>query len=130
DLAGGAGMDAPPAVEGEQRGSGAGCGIAGTAPFRLRRHEGADPRSVRDQPVLPEFAAADFDQVPSGIDVAEADPACLGGAQPESVAQGEDRLVDVAAPAGPGVVGKPGGGGQQVAGLDGGEQERDASGGR
>src|ERR1039457_6071977 len=51
-LAGGAGMDAPPAVEGEQRRAGPGRGVAVASPSGLRRHEGADPRPVRDQAVL------------------------------------------------------------------------------
>ena len=54
---------------------------------------------MRDEAGLAELAAAHHEQVPAGVDVAEAQPAGLAGSQPEPVAEREDGAVGRAAAA-------------------------------
>jgi len=60
--------------------------------------------AVRDQAAFPEFPAADDQQRAAGVDIAQAQAACLACPQPEPVAQGEDGPVGRAAPGGTRVV--------------------------
>jgi hypothetical protein len=57
-----------------------------------------------DEPVFAELSAPYREQAPSHIDIAQAQAACLAGAQPEPVAQGEDRPVGLPPAPSPGVV--------------------------
>ena len=72
----------------------------------LRGEELADARPVRDEAALAELAAAHDEQLPARVDVAEAQAARLTGAQPEAVAEREDRVVGRPAADGPRVVGQ------------------------
>jgi len=79
---------------------------------------------VRDKAVLAEFAAAHHQQAAAGVDVAQVQPACLPGTQPETVAQREHRVIDLSASRCARAVGQLRRCGQQLPGLGSAEQER------
>ena len=92
-LTGGAGMHAPAPVEAEQRRV-----VVRTAPSARRRatllgDQLADPGTVRDEPGLAELAATHYEEISLRVDITEAQPADLTGAQPQPVAEGEDGPV-------------------------------------
>src|SRR5260370_25909111 len=87
--AGGARVDAALPVEGEQRSVRPGPAALPAAPGMVPDQDG-DPRPGRDEPALAELAAAHDEQLPAGVDVAKAQPACLAGSQSEPVTQGQD----------------------------------------
>ena len=92
--------------------------------MELVGQEFADPRPVRHEAALAEFAAPHEEKLAAGVDVAQAQAARLPGSQPEAVAQSEDRVIGRAAAGGPGVVAQRCGGLEQLTGLGGVEQER------
>src|SRR6266542_6889085 len=112
-------MDAAAAVKAEQR-----VPVTGAAAFDLAGQEFADAWPVRNQAALAELAAAHRQELPPGVDVADAKTACFPGAQAQPVAEGEDGVVDRSAPNSPRIVGEGCGGFQQPAGLADVEQER------
>ena len=124
-LARAAGVHAAPTVEAEQRCVGFGRALDRSR-STCRASSCADARSVRDKAVLAELAAPHDEQLPVGVDVAEAQPARLSGAQPKAVAESEDGVVGRPAADGPRVVGKRRGCLEQLTGLGGVEQERQA----
>ena len=98
-------VHAAPAIEGEQRRLVAERPGAAAA-IELLLEQRTDRRPVRDETTLPELAAPDGQQATVLIDVAEAQTARLAGAQPEPVAEREDRPVGRCPPSGAGVVGQ------------------------
>ena len=83
-LAGGARVHAASAVEAEQRPV-----FRPAAALDVAGDELGDARAVGDEAALAELAAAHDEDAPLGVDVADAEPACLPGAQPEAVAESE-----------------------------------------
>src|SRR5680860_1116257 len=81
----GAGMHAAPTVEGEQRCVRFSCTLDASA-FDLTGEEIADARPVGDQTALAELATTHDQELPVGVDVAEAEAARLPGSQPQAVA--------------------------------------------
>ena len=117
------------AVEGEQRLLAAGRAVL-RAPLELLGEQLGDPRSVRNETALPELPAPDDEQVTGRVDVADSQSARLAGAQPESVAEREDRAVGRAPSWRSRVVAQPAGRVQQAPRLLLVEQERDLGRGR
>jgi hypothetical protein len=85
---------------------------------------------VRNEAALAELPAPDDEQITGGVNLADPQAARFAGAQPESVAQREDRPVSHAPPRRSRVVGKRASSVEQPAGLGRVEQERDPVRGR
>lgn len=124
-LARAAGVHAAPTVEAEQRCAGF-WRTAGPSVLELAVEELADARPVRDEAALAELAAPYDEELPVGVDVAEAEAARLPGSEPEAVAEGKDGVVGRAATGGPRIVGKGRGRLEQLTDLGGVEEEGQA----
>ena len=96
-------MDVARAVEREQRRRVVVRAVV-AATLDVVAEERGDPRAVGNEPALAELAAAHDQQIAIGVDVAEPQSADLAAAQPESVAEREDRPVGDASLRRPGVV--------------------------
>jgi hypothetical protein len=122
-LAGGAWVHGSDAVDGEQRLLTAGRALLWTS-LELLGEQRCDPWSVWNEAALAELPAFDDEQVAGGIDVADPQSARLAGAEPEPVAEPEDRLMSRAPARRSQVVSKRAGG-VQAAGLAPDRIERD-----
>ena len=90
------GMHRSAPVEGEQR-----CVVvqphAITSALQLLAISFADARAVQDKPTLAELAALHDEQAAGAVDVTDTQRARLTHAQPQPVAEGEDRAIGLTA---------------------------------
>src|SRR5579859_643698 len=129
DLAGSARMNAAAAVEGEQWCSDVGFRKGGAAPLDLGTDQLSNVGAMRHEAALAELAASHHQQVAVSLNIAQAEAAGLSCAQTEPVAETEDGTIGRTALPGSRVIRECGCRGQQTAGLDDIENERDAVGG-
>lgn len=120
-LACGARVHRTPAVEAEQR-----VVLLRATALDVASEELADTRPVRNEAVLAELPTPYDEELALRVHVADAESARLPGPQAEAVAEAEDRVVGRPTAGRPRVVGKSGGGVEQLTNLSSVEEEGQA----
>jgi hypothetical protein len=120
-LAGSTRVDAGSTVEAEQR------DVAGpVAAIDMVGEQLSDTRPVGDEATLAELSTSHDEQLPVGVDIAEAKATCLPGPQTEAITEGEDSVVSRATASRTWIVGQGCGSVEQLTGLGDVEEERQA----
>jgi hypothetical protein len=102
-------------------------GFAGpTLAFDLAGEQLPDARPVGHETALAELATPHDEQLPVGVDIAEAKATRLPGTQTEAIAEGEDGVVGRPAASRPWIIGEGGRRVEQLTSQGGVEQERQA----